>query len=268
MLENASSWSRPSAACHPRTAASLFLFGALGLVACGSTGGATQFANDTTLAGGSYGNGNVPPSGGGGSNGSPGGASNGGAPSSRGGTAGTGVGNPIAQGGAGGDSSGVSFDWPETIPGQGKPCKAGHYVGTFECTYKPAGTPDGSAGGLPITGPIDFKLQQAQNGEFLEVSGGTLDGLALIAIHFKAEISGKLVCGTGAFDGTLVNGSYAIDPFPAGGTFNGPMNGFSTNTPPCAGTCLSGTWALHETGAAGTGHIGTCPGTWKATLQP
>ena len=169
--------------------------------------------------------------------------------------------------GTGGDTS-VVFDWPETIPGQAKPCKAGHYTGTFACNYQPAGTPDGSAGGLPITGPIDFTLQQSQNGEFLEVSGGTLDGLALLAIHFKATIVGKLSCSTGAFAGNLENGSYAIDPFPAGGTFVGPMSGFSSSTPPCTGICLSGNWALHETGAAGTNHIGTCAGTWTATLQP
>lgn len=170
--------------------------------------------------------------------------------------------------GNGGNASGITFDWPETVPGAAKPCKAGHYVGTFVCQYQAAGTPDGSTGGFPISGPIDFTLAAALNGEFLEVSGGSLDGLALIAIHFKAEISGKLDCGTAVFDGSLVNGSYAIDPFPAGGTFNGPMNGMSTSNAPCTGICLGGSWALHETGAAGTNHIGTCAGTWTATLQP
>jgi hypothetical protein len=183
----------------------------------------------------------------------------------------TDAGSSIANGGTtsgGGGTSSVVFDWPETIPGQAKPCSAGHYTGTFTCNYQPAGTPDGSAGGLPITGPIDFTLMQSQNGEFLEVSGGTLDGLALVLIHFKASIVGKLSCSTGAFSGNLDNGSYAIDPFPAGGTFVGPMSGFSSSTAPCTGVCLSGTWALHETGAAGTNHIGTCAGTWTATLQP
>ncbi|HVU04118.1 MAG TPA: hypothetical protein VHE30_20310 [Polyangiaceae bacterium] len=186
------------------------------------------------------------------------------APNDSGGSAGA-FSNPTGQGGTYYDTT---FDWPETVPGQPKPCQAGHYVGTFECTYHPAGTPDGSAGGLPITGPIDFTLTESQNGEFLEVSGGTLDGLALIAIHFHAQISGSLSCSTGAFKGDLQNGSYAIDPFPAGGTFVGPMNGFSTNTSPCTGTCLGGTWALNETGAAGTNHIGTCAGTWTATYKP
>jgi hypothetical protein len=100
------------------------------------------------------------------------------------------------------------------------------------------------------------------------VSGGTLDGLALLVIHFKAEISGRLDCGTGVFGGTLVNGSYAFDPLPPGGTFIGPMVGMSTSGPPCTGTCLGGSWALHETGATGTNHIGTCAGTWTATFQP
>jgi hypothetical protein len=262
MLEKSSSSSRPGL--------SRLLLGVLGVVACGNAGGTTPSAAPLSGTGGSSGSGYVAPPGGGGGSGDPGGAggaSNGGVPSTAGGAASDG-GNPSGQSGAGGGPSGVSFDWPETIPGQGKPCKAGHYTGTFQCTYQPAGTPDGSTGGLLITGPIDFKLQQTQNGEFLEVSGGTLDGLALLAIHFKADISGQLSCGTGAFAGDLVNGSYAIDPFPAGGTFNGPMNGFSTNTAPCTGTCLGGTWALHETGAAGTGHIGTCAGTWTATLQP
>lgn len=258
MLDRSSSSSRPNVA--------RLLLGALGLVACGNAGGTTPSASPVSGSGGNYGSGFIA-SGGGGSSSDLGGASNAGAPPTTGGAANDG-GNPVGQSGAGGGTSGVSFDWPETIPGQGKPCKAGHYTGTFQCMYQPAGTPDGSVGGLPISGPIDFTLEQAQNGEFLEVSGGTLDGLALIAIHFKAEISGKLNCGTGAFAGDLVNGSYAIDPFPAGGTFNGPMNGFSTNTSPCTGTCLGGTWALHETGAAGTGHIGTCAGTWTSTLQP
>jgi hypothetical protein len=165
----------------------------------------------------------------------------------------------------GGASSGVSFDWPESDGGKAQNCKAGHYVGTFSCTYQFAMT-DG--GGIPITGPVELTLSQSQDGEFLEVSGGTLDGHALIAIHFTADIHGKLDCSTGVFQGTLENGSYAVDPFPSGGTFNGPLTASTTMTPPCSGTCLNGTWALHETGAAGTNHIGTCAGTWTAALQP
>lgn len=239
--------------------------------ACSSAGSGD--APSTASAGGSFSYGGAWSMGGSAN----GGASTSGAPGAGGVSSGGGGADPAAGGAAGGGAApsgmggigaDVTFDWPETIPGQAKPCQAGHYVGTFECTYQPAGTPDGSAGGLPITGPIDFTLTQTQNGEFLEVSGGTLDGLALLAIHFKATITGSLSCGTGAFHGDLQNGSYAIDPFPAGGTFVGPMDGFSSNTAPCTGICLSGTWALHETGAAGQNHIGTCAGTWTATYKP
>ena len=271
MTEDSSTLSRSRGARRPKALVSLAWLAALGLVACGSAGsGSTLPAGERGGAGGAYAGGGAPPLTAGGRNPSGGSTSGGGITGAAGGIGVTGNGG--AAGGAavsnGGNSSGISFDWPETVPGAAKPCQAGHYVGTFECLYQPAGTPDGSTGGLPIAGPIDFKLTQSQNGEFLDVSGGTLDGLALLVIHFKAEISGRLDCGTGVFGGTLVNGSYAIDPFPAGGTFIGPMVGMSTSGPPCTGTCLGGSWALHETGATGTSHIGTCAGTWTATFQP
>jgi hypothetical protein len=251
-------------------------------LACGSDGATSHFDGPTGGAppatGGASSDGSGA-SGAGGASGaaSPSGAGGGSSTPGAGGAGSSTVPNPSGSGGimqlptvqTGGSPSGASFDWPESDGGSAQNCKAGRYLGTFTCTYRLAttpGTPD--AGGLLITGPVELTLAQSQDGEFLEVSGGTLDGLALIAIHFKAGIRGKLDCSSGVFQGTLENGSYAVDPFPAGGTFTGPMTASTTMSPPCSGTCLNGTWALNETGAAGTNHIGTCAGTWTATLQP
>lgn len=133
------------------------------LIACsGSESGASP-ATSEMGAGGSYAGGGAPPTGAAGSDpsagrggGSGSGATTGGAGNvalaGNGGAAGAAA---VAASGNGGNPSGITFDWPETVPGAAKPCKAGHYVGTFVCQYQPAGTPDGSTGGFPISGPID-----------------------------------------------------------------------------------------------------------------
>jgi hypothetical protein len=152
----------------------------------------------------------------------------------------------------------VTFDWPESSgdAGAASHCKAGHYVGTFQCNYVAAGSVDGSAG-FPLNGPIDMHLDQGTSGEFLTVSGGKLTGATGLAIVFNADVVGQLDCGSGAFTGSLQNGVYNFFIFP-GGNFAGPFNGtFHSGATPT----LSGTWQL-QTGGSNTG---SCNGTWTVS---
>jgi hypothetical protein len=84
----------------------------------------------------------------------------------------------------------ATFDWTETLPGKGT-CKAGRYVGGFECTM-PGVT------GLPvsISGEIAFNLTGSPEEQSLTVEDGTLSGL-----FFGAELSGNLDCQQDAFTG-------------------------------------------------------------------
>ena len=160
-----------------------------------------------------------------------------------------------------GDAGKVTFNWPEsTGKGPATTCQAGHYVGTFQCNYRAAGTPDSSAPFL-VNGPVEMTLNQSQSGEFLEVSGGTLNGAAVLLIAFTANVIGKLDCATGSFDGGLTNGVYGFPGLPAG-QFSGPMRAAYSTTGPAL---INGTWELVQQSAGSTG---SCIGTWTAKWQP
>jgi hypothetical protein len=186
----------------------------------------------------------------------------GGAPGAQNGTGGfisTGTGGTAPY--STGDAGKIVFSWPEsTSAGPATSCKAGHYVGTFECNYRAAGTPDSSAPFL-VNGPVDMTLNQSQSGEFLEVSGGTLTGAAVLIISFTANVIGKLNCSTGMFDGSLTNGVYGFPGLPAG-KFAGPMRATYSATGPAL---INGTWELQQQSA---GSAGSCVGTWTAKWQP
>jgi hypothetical protein len=122
-----------------------------------------------------------------------------------------------------------------------------------------------------VTGPIELTLLESQNGEFLEVSGGRMDGAALLAIAFTASLSGQLDCQTGAFVGNVTDGSYGLPPPPPPlvpgppfGYFEGPTH--ATYSP--VGPALeNGTWDFAVKNAAGV-EQGSCAGTWNATFVP
>ena len=207
-----------------------------------SGGGGSGGSGGSTATGGSGGGG----SGGGGGQGGAGGAGAA-AGTSSGGRGGTAMPPPRDA------SSDISFDWPE---GPVKnPCKAGVYQGTFACTYSPG---DAGVGLFPVSGPISLKMVQSQNGEFLEVREGLLDGTANIFFTFRANISGKLDCKTQKFDGKLENGVYS-GFLVINGTFQGPL---SSDYDRVASQFSNGAWSL----VVDMGN-GGCNGTWSAAYQ-
>jgi hypothetical protein len=186
-----------------------------------------------------------------------GGTENGGAASvpGGGGTAGAGV---AAGGGAPYPYDlKTTFDWPETnLDGGARSlCQSGHYVGTYSCnvTFQDAGI------NYALTGPVDLRLSEQQEGEFLTISGGTLASAAGI-LALNASVIGKLNCQNGAFSGTLTGGTLSIPPFPPGGTFNGGLSASFVQADPK----LTGTWTLNGEGTF-AGY--TCHGPWTATWQ-
>jgi hypothetical protein len=207
---------------------------ATGGISAGTTGSGGSGASGAT--GGSGGNGGGVSGGAGGVGGS-------------GGAAGTGRGGsspPIRDA-----SLDITFDWPEDA---GKnPCKAGVYQGSFQCVYM-AG--DAGFGSFPVSGPISLKLVQSQQGEFLEVREGLLDGTANVFFTFRADISGRLNCRTSKFDGQLEHGVYS-GFLVVNGTFQGPL---SSDYDRSASQFSNGVWSL----AVDMGN-GGCNGTWSAT---
>ncbi|HMJ56245.1 MAG TPA: hypothetical protein VK540_29460 [Polyangiaceae bacterium] len=220
-----------------------------------------------TTGGGSAGSGGSP--GGTGGSGATGGTGGSGAAGGTGGSGATGGsgGGVGGAGGAGGTNAGgrggttsppvrdaapdVTFDWPEGTTGK-NPCKAGVYQGSFGCTYSPG---DAGVGLFPVTGPISLKLVQSQNGEFLEVREGLLDGTANLFFTFRADITGKLDCKTSKFDGKLEHGVYSGFLI-INGTFQGPL---ASDYDRISSQFSNGMWSL----AVDMGN-GGCNGNWSA----
>jgi len=165
------------------------------------------------------------------------------------------------------DGAVVSFDWPETVPGDGgSACRAGHYKGTFQCNYDPSiGDAGQTTGATPfqVIGPVEFDLAETQNGEFLEVSGGTINGSTFV-ITFTGKLTGKLDCQTKKFDGMVTDGSYGIAPFPPGGFFQGPTTADYSLVGPAL---VNGSWKFTVQDAQNNPQ-GSCNGTWTATYTP
>jgi hypothetical protein len=221
-------------------------------------GGGRQRTKTTTTSGGAGGSGG---SGGSAAAGGSGGGGFGGSGGSGGVGGAAGIGG-TSSGGNGGTispprrdaSPDVIFDWPEGTTGK-NPCKPGVYQGNFACTYSPG---DAGVGLFPVTGPISLKLVQSQNGEFLEVREGLLDGTANIFFTFRADISGKLDCKTQKFEGKLEHGVYS-GFLVINGTFQGPL---SSDYDRIASQFSNGVWSL----AVDMGN-GGCNGTWSAAYQ-
>jgi hypothetical protein len=115
-----------------------------------------------------------------------------------------------------------------------------------------------------VTGPVELVFTESQNGEFLEISGGSLTGAALIAITFTAKMSGKLDCQTNHFDGMATDGQYGILPFPPGGSFSGPTTATYSSVGPAL---VGGTWRFSVKTPQGTTQ-GNADCTWTATYTP
>jgi hypothetical protein len=154
----------------------------------------------------------------------------------------------------------VKFEWEETTPGSD--CKPGRYVGTFSCTYS---TPDDGSGTPPfmvdVSGPVLFTLSKSQNGEFLEISDGSLEGFAALIFNFTGTLIGKLDCGTSKLDATASDGVYGFGSsqlLPVG-MFDGTLTGQLDRST----GVLSGQWNLAVTNAGGA-----CIGPWTAQWMP
>jgi hypothetical protein len=154
----------------------------------------------------------------------------------------------------------VTFDWAASLPVTGD-CLPGRYTGTFTCEYFfMAGDPAPLA---VVTGPVAITLEESQDGEFLEITDGKLEGIAQLIFGFRAELEGRLECATRRLDATAVNGQYGFgDPavLPLG-TFEGALGGLLDT----AAGMLDGDWDLSVT-AGGAG--GFCKGPWQANWAP
>jgi len=238
---------------------------ALGVLACSAAGdpeehvpgralgfgGAAQGATGGTSGSGSGGSFGAPPSSGGSS-----GASGSGGSSSVGGSSGSG--GSLGSGGSpgSGGSAAVTFDWPETVPGTGK-CKAGHYQGDFAGIYAPAITVFPAP--IPVTGNVDLTLAESANGEFFDISGGKVSGLADGFVPYSADVVGKLDCKARKLVGaSLKNGKYVVGVFEY--LFEGPLTAdYDTLTY----AFVNGTWNVKEPNPAYGGS-----GTWNARSVP
>ncbi len=153
--------------------------------------------------------------------------------------------------------SSARFDWQRTMPTGGS-CEAGHYEGTFTGFYSPAiiVVPDLPVipvfpVELPGIPGLEFDLLREGNGEIFNVSNGKMNGNALGAFPFTADVVGKLHCDTLKFDAKLVNGSYFIGPLEY--RFEGPITAdYDKQTH----TMINGLWKVDEPDAPGSGGSG------------
>ena len=155
------------------------------------------------------------------------------------------------------------FDWQRTMPMSGS-CEAGHYEGTFDGIYGPSIIVVADLKVIPVF-PIDlpgspglaFDLTREGNGEVFTVKNGKMNGNALGAFPFTADIVGKLDCSTMKFDAKLVNGSYFIGPLEF--RFEGPI---LADYDKSSHTLVNGTWKVTEPDYPSAGGEGTWTVHW------
>jgi len=184
-----------------------------------------------------------------------------------------GAGSSSSSGSSGGGSSGGTssgFMAGEAGLGTGT-CQTGLYSGTFSCLFYygsdagPGMAPD-SGGVGPITGTMSFMLSQdvSTNGElsttdtasgsFLAATGGFISAIA--------DLTGTLQCGTGKFNGMLVNGEYGLSftgaaPLPdPNNKFQGPLSSDYNGT---TSSFVNGELSMAIKGE------GACIGSWMAS---
>jgi hypothetical protein len=158
----------------------------------------------------------------------------------------------------------ITFAWQSSAqPVTDGSCPPGEYEGNFQGLYYSVLAP----GGLPVPvtnvdlpgqpSGFHFLLSPAQGGEITQAVKGEINGLADQLFPFKADILGQLNCRTGAFTGTLTNGTYSIlvsGLLPQ--SFEGILSGHYDKR---THTFVSGVWDVKETTA-------TPPGTLAPTL--
>jgi hypothetical protein len=153
----------------------------------------------------------------------------------------------------------VTFEFPETAPGD-RPCKAGRYTGMFDGFYAPGVAVWPSP--IPVFGDIQIVLEETQDGEFLAIGDGTLEGVALGLFPFQARISGRVNCSAGLLeDGFLNDGVYIVGVLPY--TFSGP---FTADFDPLTNSFVDGRWIVGEPDWATRTYGGE--GTWQASWVP
>jgi hypothetical protein len=155
-----------------------------------------------------------------------------------------------------GGSAAVTFDWPETVPGTGQ-CKAGHYQGDFIGIYAPAVAVFPAP--IPVVGNVDLTLAESADGEFFDISGGKVSGLANGFVPYSADVVGKLDCKARKLVGaSLKNGKYIVGIFEY--LFEGPLQAdYDTLTY----AFVNGTWDVKEPNPVYGGS-----GTWNARSVP
>lgn len=109
----------------------------------------------------------------------------------------------------------ASFDWTQTLPGQGT-CKPGTYSGTFGCTL----VPDANivTRFLAPSGSVSLTLGPPNENQQLPVAHGELTGLYL------ASLQGALDCSSNEVQATSVDGRAIQLP----GLMGGGADGFVT----------------------------------------
>ena len=173
-----------------------------------------------------------------------------------------GSGTAAAGGAAGGGAAqgngagAVTFEWPETAPGTGT-CRAGHYQGDFVGLFASSMTVFPAP--IPVAGNVDLTLAESANGEFFEITGGKVSGVADLLFPYQADIVGRLNCTTRKLEGTaLKHGNYLVGVFVL--PFEGPLTAdYDTLTM----SFVNGTWDVKEPNPTYDGF-----GTWTAKGVP
>jgi len=184
-------------------------------------------------------------------------------PTASGGAAGAGYTATPGTVGLEANRSATRFDWQRTQPSQGS-CEAGHYEGTFSGIYGPSIIVVADLKVIPVF-PIDlpgspglaFDLLREGQGEVFSVQNGHMNGNALGAFPFTADIVGKLDCEQQRFDAKLVNGSYFIGPLEY--KFEGPL--LAAYDKP-SHSFVNGTWEVVEPAYPSAGGGGDWSAHW------
>jgi hypothetical protein len=163
-----------------------------------------------------------------------------------------------------GNRSATRFDWQRTAESVGS-CEAGHYEGTFGGIYGPSIIVVSDLKVIPVF-PIDlpgspglqFDLAREGSGEVFSVTNGKMNGNALGAFPFTADIVGKLDCEQLTFDAKLVNGSYFIGPLEY--KFEGPLLATYNKQ---AHSFVAGTWKVSEPAYPSAGGGGDWSASWQ-----
>lgn len=142
----------------------------------------------------------------------------------------------------------IMFDWEDTMPAK---CEPGRYEGTFSCNYVAMG--GDPTMGILVTGPIVMTLTESENGEFLEITDGRLDGNTMLIINFTSALSGRLNCATREFGARAEMGLWG--PIVPVNPFDGVLEARYDDVT----STLTGTWALNEMLT-----MGICSGPWNA----